>query len=397
MLYRRFGRTELSLPVFSCGGMRYQYKWQDVPLADVPAENQANLEATIRRSLELGINHIETAHSYGSSERQLGLVLPKLPRDEMIVQTKVEPQADPEKFRALFYESLERLQLDYVDLLGIHGINTHELLWHSLRKGGCLAVARELQAQGLVRHVGFSTHAPTETILDAIQHEADGGFDYVNLHWYYIFQRNWPAVEAATERDMGVFIISPANKGGMLYEPSEKLLELCKPLHPLVFNCLFCLSRPEVHTLSLGASCPSDFDLQLTSLKYLDQVEELLPPIVERLRAAMVEAVGEELADRFDEGLPRWEDAPGYMNMPAILWLRNLVKAYDMVEFGKMRYNLLGNGSHWFPGLNAAHADELDVATAVKKSPFAKQIPSWLSETHAQLYEAPKKRLSQSD
>ena len=251
MIYRRFGRTELSIPVFSCGGMRYQYKWQDVPLTEVPPENQANLEATIRRSLELGINHIETAHSYGSSERQLGLVLPKLPREEMIVQTKVEPPADAEEFRRLFHDSLDRLQLDYVDLLGIHGINNHELLWRTLRKGGCLAVARELQAEGLVRHVGFSTHAPTEIILEAIRHEEDGGFDYVNLHWYYIFQRNWSAVEAATERDMGVFIISPADKGGMLYKPSEKLVDLCQPLHPLVFNCLFCLSQPEVHTLSL--------------------------------------------------------------------------------------------------------------------------------------------------
>ena len=397
MQYRRFGRTELSLPVFSCGGMRYQYKWQDVPLSEVPPENQANLEATIHRSLELGIHHIETAHSYGSSERQLGLVLPKLPREKLIVQTKVEPPADAEEFRRLFHESLDRLQLDYVDLLGIHGINNHELLWRSLRKGGCLSVARELQDQGLVRHVGFSTHAPTEIILDAIRHEADGGFDYVNLHWYYIFQRNWAAVEAATERDMGVFIISPADKGGMLYKPSDKLVELCQPLHPLVFNCLFCLSQPEIHTLSLGASCPTDFDLQLATLPLLKDAEQLLPPIIERLRSAMVEAVGTDLADRFEEGLPRWEDAPGYMNLPAIMWLRNLVLAFDMIEYGKMRYNLLGNGSHWFPGLNAARAKELDVATAVKKSPWAEQIPGWLNEIHSQLYEAPKKRLSQSD
>ena len=51
MQYRRFGRTELQMPVFSCGGMRYQHKWQDVPLSEIPDDNQRNLEATIDRSL----------------------------------------------------------------------------------------------------------------------------------------------------------------------------------------------------------------------------------------------------------------------------------------------------------------------------------------------------------
>src|ERR1043166_1376566 len=80
MKYRRFGRTELQMPVFSCGGMRYQFKWQDVPPKEIPPENQANLEATIHRAFELGINHIETARGYGTSEMQLGSVLPSLPR-----------------------------------------------------------------------------------------------------------------------------------------------------------------------------------------------------------------------------------------------------------------------------------------------------------------------------
>ncbi len=98
MRYRRFGRTEVAMPVSSCGGMRYQFTWQDVAPADIPADNQANLEATIHRALELGINHIETARGYGSSEMQLGAVLPKLPREKIIVQTKVSPQADAKEF-----------------------------------------------------------------------------------------------------------------------------------------------------------------------------------------------------------------------------------------------------------------------------------------------------------
>jgi hypothetical protein len=395
MITRRFGRTELDMPVFSCGGMRYQHKWQDVPLEEVPTENQANLEATIKRALELGISHIETARGYGSSERQLGQVLPQFPRERLIVQTKIAPHADPKEFVRQFHESLERLQLDYVDLLGLHGINTYQLLWQSARPGGCLAAARQLQAEGLVRHIGFSTHAPLDIILAAIEHKGDGGFDYINLHWYWIFQQNETALEAAAQRDMGVFIISPADKGGMLYDPPAKLVDLCQPLHPLVFNCLFCLARPEIHTLSLGAAQPSDFNLQRSSLPLLEKVDQLLPPILDRLRGALHTAVGEDIANRFASGLPSWEETPGHMNLPVILWLRNLMLAYDMTGYGKMRYNLLGNGGHWFPGLNAAQVDQLELSTTLKDSPFAKQIPTWLRETHARLYERPKQRLSQ--
>lgn len=396
MQYRRFGRTELRMPVFSCGGMRYQYKWQDVPLAEVPAENQANLAATIHRGLELGIQHIETARGYGSSERQLGLILPTLPRQDLIVQTKIAPAANPATFREEFLDSLARLKLDYVDLLAIHGINTHQHLWWSIRPNGCLAEARKLVAEGKVRHVGFSTHAPLEVILAAIRHEPEHGFDYVNLHWYFINQQNWPAVEEAAARDMGLFIISPADKGGMLYQPSQRFVELCQPLHPLVFNCLFCLSRSQVHTLSLGASCPEDFTLQMQTLEHLQQADALLPAIEQRLRAALVEAVGEEFADRYAEGLPDWEESPGYMNMGVMLWLRQLDMAYGMRDYAKMRYNLLGNGGHWFPGLNAGHVEELQLEKALAKSPFREQIPGWLRETHAALYEAPQQRLSES-
>src|SRR5947208_9568391 len=98
MKYRRFGRTELQMPVFSCGGMRYQFKWQDVPPQEIPAEDQANVEAIIHRAVEHGITHMETARGYGSSEMQLGRVLPTLARDKIIVQTKVAPSSSPKDF-----------------------------------------------------------------------------------------------------------------------------------------------------------------------------------------------------------------------------------------------------------------------------------------------------------
>src|SRR5207249_1094211 len=156
MKYRRFGRTELQMPVFSCGGMRYQFKWQDVASKEIPPENQANLEATIRRAVELGINHIETARGYGTSEMQLGNILPRLPRGQIIVQTKVSPKESAEEFLRTFDTSMKYLHLDYVDLLALHGINNRQLLQYALRKNGCVAAARKLQKQGRIRFLGFS-------------------------------------------------------------------------------------------------------------------------------------------------------------------------------------------------------------------------------------------------
>jgi uncharacterized protein len=381
------------MPVFSCGGMRYQFKWQDVPEAEVPRDNQANLEATIRRSFELGINHIETARGYGSSEMQLGKLLPTLPRAELIVQTKVGPTANPKDFARDFEKSLKYLNLDYVDLLSIHGINNPETFNQSVRDGGCLDVARQLQAQGKAKFIGFSTHGACDIIVQAIETDQ---FDYVNLHWYYINQNNWRAIEAATRHDMGVFIISPSDKGGKLYSPPPKLQQLCAPLSPMVFNDLFCLSHPQVHTLSLGAAKPSDFDEHLKVLDLIDKADYILPPILERFELEAIKAFGEDWVNTWHINLPNHEQTPGHVNIPVILWLRNLAVAYDMVDYAKMRYNLLGSGGHWFPGAKADKVDNLDLRSCLVKSPHADKIPDILAEAHGLLGGETVQRLSQS-
>ncbi|MEO7317986.1 MAG: aldo/keto reductase [Chthoniobacteraceae bacterium] len=394
MKYRRFGRTEIQMPVFSCGGMRYQHKWDDIQPGDVPEDGQRNVEATILRSLELGINHIETARGYGSSEMQLGWILPRLPREKLIVQTKVAPFATAEEFVETFETSMRYLKLGHVDLLTLHGINDAELLDWSLRKGGCLDAARKLQRDGRCRHVGFTTHATTDIIVRAIE---TGEFDYVNLHWYFVNDFNWPAVEAATAQDMGVFIISPNDKGGMLYAPPAKLSALCAPLTPMAFNDLYCLARPQVHTLSLGAARPSDFDAHIAALEHYDRAEKIIAPIEQRLRAEVARIHENEWAESWDRGLPNYVDVPGEVNVQEIVRLWHFAKALDLTEWAKMRYNLMGNAGHWFPGSNAANFEAKPVRTALGDYPFADRIPAILSEAHALLHGEQQKRLSESD
>jgi len=393
MQYRRFGKTGLAMPVISCGGMRYQFKWQDTEPADIPPENQANLEATVQRALELGINHIETARGYGTSEMQLGRLLPTLPRSKIIVQTKVAPQADAAEFLRVFDRSLRYLQLEYVDLLALHGINHRQLLEWSLKKNGCVAAARRLQQQGRARFVGFSTHATTDVILEAVQ---SGEFDYINLHWYFVNHLNWPAIAAARRLDMGVFIISPNDKGGKLYEPPPKMTDLCVPLTPMQFNDLYCLARPEVHTLSCGAARPGDFDEHVRALEHYDRAAEVIAPSERRLRAEMERTLGADWCQSWFEGLPEYVDVPGHINVLEILRLWTYAKSLDLVAWGKMRYNLLGQGDHWFPGENARAFDDELLRRAVQKSPFRDRIPALLREAHALLFDQPKTRLSQS-
>jgi predicted aldo/keto reductase-like oxidoreductase len=391
---RRFGRTELAMPVLSLGGMRYQQSWSDLPPDQITEASQNNLRATLEAAVAAGMHHIETARHYGSSERQLGWLFQQVPDPKRILQTKVPPQADSDLFERELATSFERLGVDRIDLLGIHGVNLAEHLEQTLRPAGCLAVARRWQNDGRIGHIGFSSHGSLPLLEQAI---ASDEFDYVNLHWYYIRQDNGPALAAAARHDMGIFVISPTDKGGHLHSPSQRLAQLCAPLHPIVFNDLFCLSFPAIHTISVGAARPADLVLHLEAVEALDRAAELLAPIQARLERAQLEALGADWLASWQQGLPDWQEAPGQLNLQVLLWLHNLLEAWDLESFAQARYGLLGSGGHWFPGANAdvlsGQVSAAELRAALAASPWADQIPAILDQLRQRLGGQAVKRL----
>ncbi|MBT5029533.1 MAG: aldo/keto reductase [Nitrospinaceae bacterium] len=371
---RRFGKTEENISVITLGGMRFKNVWNS-PRADLPAESVRNCIEITRQALELGINHIETAHGYMKSENLYGVSLKELgvPRQSFKMMTKGAPMTG-EETRALVEEQLVSLKLDYLDFYGWHGINNEERLQAAIKPGGPVEVLHRLREEGLIRHIGFSTHGSLDVILQALKTDL---FSFVNLHYYYFFQRNLAAVRLAGEKDIGVFIISPNEKGGMLWNPSQKVEQACNPLTAIQFNGQFCLSHPEVTTLSMGMHEPEHFTQNLSILNNLSS--SVFQEAHKKMDAPIASLA--DVCTFCAECLPCSED----INIPEVLRFRNLLKAYDMQDYGRFRYNMLESEGHWFPGNFASKCTEC--GDCLPRCPEKLEIPKLLFETHKQLFD----------
>lgn len=374
MRYRRFGKTDLLLSVFSLGTMRC-----------LASESEAH--TTVCQAIARGINHIETARGYGKSEQYLGKILKtelSVPREQLHITTKLPPTPDASLMRQWLEESLQRLQLDYLDCLAIHGINTWEHLAWVESPTGCMQAVKEAVADGRVRHVGFSTHAQLDVILAAIKTDL---FEFINLHYYYFFQRNAAAIELAHNKDMGIFIISPADKGGQLYTPPQKLEQLCAPFSPLELNYRFLLSDRRITTLSIGPANSTELIAPLAVANQDEPLTQLEAEAFLRLEAQAKEALGTDQCSQCYACLP----CPETIQIPEVLRLRNLAVAYEMSNFSQYRYQMFENAGHWFPGVKGNHCTSC--GDCLPRCPEQLDIPALLADTHQRLNGQPRRRL----
>lgn len=365
MQYRRFGKTELNLSVFSLGMMRCL----DSP--DV-------LHQVLAKAIAQGINHIETAPSYGQSECYIGEALGCVNRSELILTTKILPGADVSRKTD---QSLAQLGTDYIDCLAVHGVNTPEHLQDLLPMVPGL---QQVVNDGRVHHLGFSTHGPLDVVMRAI---ALPIFSFVNLHYYFFNQRNAPAIELAHQQDLGIFIISPADKGGQLYTPPTKLKTLCAPFDPLLLTYRWLLSDSRITTLSIGPAIPSELDWPLkianTPLP-LTEPEQTTLENLDRLQQTVLDT---EHCRQCYDCLP----CPEAINIPEVLRLRNLAIAYDMHPFGQYRYGMFERAGHWFPGRKGNRCT--DCGDCLPRCPETLDIPTLLRDTHHRLKGPERRRL----
>ena len=351
-------------------------------------ESLQKMYSLIKSAYQTGINHLETAASYGNAEKLIGEALEKLEtfenisRKEFIITTKVLPVGDLNYLKNNFNNSLRNLKLKKINNLAIHGINLDEHLDWVLNGEG-EKFLRWVIKEGLVNQIGFSSHGSYKLIEKAIKCKV---FSFCNLHLHFLDQSKLSLAKMALKNNMGVLAISPADKGGKLYAPSDSLLKASEPYHPLELAYRFLLSKG-ITTLSLGATKSEDFNI---AKKLINSSQKLTSSEINALEN--IEKLGNlELQSSKCEQCRSCLPCPSQIPIPEILRLRNISIGYGQLEFAKERYNLIGRAGHWWEQKDASFC--LDCNECIPKCPSKLNIPNLLKQTHNLLIDKPKKRL----
>jgi predicted aldo/keto reductase-like oxidoreductase len=165
---RPFGQTGIDVPILAFGsGSRF-----------VAYETDEEALRVLGRAIDLGMNYIDTAHSYGDgkSEERIGQIMPAR-RKEVVLQTKLSARKADDARRQLEL-SLKRLQTDHLDVVHIHALADGDDLAAIESKGGVLEAVMEAREQKVARFVGITGHADPGAMKDALEHH---DFDCVQM------------------------------------------------------------------------------------------------------------------------------------------------------------------------------------------------------------------------
>lgn len=245
MLKRRLGRTQHQSSVILFGAASLGDVTQDVA------------DQSIQFALDAGINHFDTAASYGDAELRMGPWMKEI-RKDIFLATKTGDRDRDSAWRSI-ERSLERLQVDNVDLIQLHAVTSFEELDLCTGNGGALEAAIQAKEQGLVKHIGITGHghiAP-RVHLEALRRY---DFDTVLTPYNFVLYNNpayradFDELAAETERkDLGLMNIKTVAKGEWPSQDAQRYATWYEPFDDQAYidRCVaFVLSRPEITGLA---------------------------------------------------------------------------------------------------------------------------------------------------
>jgi predicted aldo/keto reductase-like oxidoreductase len=154
-----FGKTGYKVGILSLGGQ--------ATLEIAGREEES--EKIIHRAIDLGINYIDTAASYGRGVSQLniGRVM-KTRRSEVWLSTKTHDRTYDGSMR-LLEESLKNLQTDHLDTWQLHNIQRQDQMDQIFAKDGAIKALEKAKTEGVVRFLGITGHYEPLVLLEAIK------------------------------------------------------------------------------------------------------------------------------------------------------------------------------------------------------------------------------------
>jgi len=210
MKKRRLGRTGHESTLVTLGGAVFIY----------PVEEKRGDEF-VKHALDMGVNHIDVAPTYGDAEARLGKWVKEY-RDDVFLACKTGKRTKQEAREELM-SSLDRLQTDYLDLYQFHGLDDPGELNTVVGENGALQTFMEAKEEGLINHIGITSHSP-ENIMRALKRiELETVLLPVNyvLHAHPEPRNDYvPVLEEAKQRGIGVVAMKSVAKGP--YPTEEK-------------------------------------------------------------------------------------------------------------------------------------------------------------------------------
>jgi aryl-alcohol dehydrogenase-like predicted oxidoreductase len=195
----RLGKTDLMVNKIGFGGIPIQRLTEDEAVA------------VVNRCLDLGVNFLDTANAYSTSEERIGKAI-KGRRQDVYIATKTGARKK-EEIEAHLELSLKRLGTDYIDLYQFHGVNDKATIDKILEpEDGLYRVFEEARRAGKIRHIGITSHQ-----IDTARAEVKTGrFETIMFPFNFITCE--PADELlplCREHDVGFIDMKPMG-GGML-------------------------------------------------------------------------------------------------------------------------------------------------------------------------------------